>query len=223
MADTTEEKALDASPQEEAKEASQSGRKVKKTKVTTTANKENGNIFSQLLKAQAEMPAIPKNHVNPFSKSKYADLTDIMNVVRPVLNANGLFLTQTLNRDPGASDVLVETEIFNANGDSICGGLIAVPLVGNNPAQALGAASTYGKRYSLCALLGISADDDSDGAMKPNVVVNDALKSMVETAAANGAEAYKKCYASLNKEQRQQLVNSGLHQQIKKRLGLEKE
>ena len=51
-------------------------------------------LAAALAKAQGEMENAGKNSVNPHFKSKYADLAEILNTVRPVLSKHGLAVTQ---------------------------------------------------------------------------------------------------------------------------------
>lgn len=183
-------------------------------------------IMAALLAAQADMPPITKRHVNPFTKSKYADLGDIMAAVRPVLAAHGLFLTQDVTRNPGEREIVVSTAVYDAAGEVFQGAPLAVPLGGGSPAQAVGAASTYGRRYSLCALLGIVADDDDDGngpaphAAPAAATAPAELVSRANAAMGQGAEAYKAFWAALSGAQRKALADSGDHARIKQALGL---
>jgi hypothetical protein len=96
-------------------------------------------------------------------KSKYADLESIISAVRPILNANGLFMRQIVGN--GENCVTVETIISHVEGAELSSGILSIPVnfgkgVG---AQAVGSAITYAKRYSLCSFLGIAADEDDDG------------------------------------------------------------
>lgn len=182
-------------------------------------------IIGQLLEAQAAMPPVSKGRMNPFTRSKYADLGDIMAAARPVLAAHGLFLTQDVTRSPGEREVTITTAVYNAAGEVFQGAPLAVPLGGGTPAQAVGAASTYGRRYSLCALLGIVAEDDDDGnGPAPHAAMpapaDPGLAQGANAAAAQGAEAYKAFWAGLTGGQRKALIDSGDHARIKSQLGV---
>lgn len=114
--------------------------------------------------AQSEMPSIPKNKTvttNKFSYS-YADLPDIIDAVRPVLVKHGLGIGQTVESN-GPGTVAVTTRIYHSEGHSETFGPLTLPA--GNDAQSAGSAITYARRYSLCAALGIAADEDDDGAL----------------------------------------------------------
>ena len=145
-------------------ETESKAKKSRKTKETVSSK--DPSLLAALIKAQSEFPPIQKNHTNPFTKSKYADLSDIISAVRPVLNKNGLGLEQHIVSEENG-ELLVETVIYNDKGESRSSGLLSFSIgQGGNQFQTKGTALTYARRYTLCALLGIVADDDSDGELK---------------------------------------------------------
>ena len=197
-------------------------KKKRAKKETLTISNEKSTLLSTLIKAQSEFGQIVKNHTNPFTKSKYAALSDIMSVVRPVLNANGLGLRQLVESD---GDVIsVESVVFNGEGESVSSGNISFTLPsGGNQFQTKGIAITYARRYTLCSLLSIVADDDLDGELKnsntKSAAIEPALKSLAEAEASKGVEAYRSFFKTLSNEKRAQLINSGVHDELKKTLG----
>jgi hypothetical protein len=120
-----------------------------------------GELAKALAVAQAEMDFARKDSANPFFKSSYADLASVWDVCRRVLPKNGLAISQTM--EPG-DGVNVRTTLMHTSGQWISG-VITLPPVKNDP-QAYGSAVTYGRRYSLAAIVGVIADDDdAEGAM----------------------------------------------------------
>lgn len=89
----------------------------------------------------------------------YADLADVSALVLPLLGKNGLSFTSwpTLigNR------FVLRYELLHSSGESKAG---EYPLPIDAGAQALGSAITYARRYTLCAVTGVSPDDDDDAA-----------------------------------------------------------
>ena len=121
------------------------------------------NIAKALVAAQAEMTAAPMNAVNPFLKNKYADLGSIIATVRPVLAKHGLAFSQLAVGEGG--EVGVRTILMHSSGEFI-EDAITLPLTderGKSGAQVAGSIITYLRRYSLSAILGIYADEDTDG------------------------------------------------------------
>lgn len=89
----------------------------------------------------------------------YTTLDRIIDMIRPGMSANGLAFTQSVGLD--TDWVIVTTRIVHASGQWIEDELPVRPD-GFGPQQ-VGSAITYGKRYSLTALLGIASDEDDDG------------------------------------------------------------
>lgn len=117
-------------------------------------------IATALAEAQGEFPIIPKESVNPFFKSKYAELSTIVRTVQPVLRKYGLSVTQ-LTED-GDSGITVRTVLMHKSGEYISGTLKMQPV--KSDPQGIGSAITYARRYGLSAILGIATDDDDDGS-----------------------------------------------------------
>ena len=101
---------------------------------------------------------------NPFFKSKYAPLNDILKLVRPLLKKQGLSIIQVPGGD--GENVTMTTVLLHKSGEFIETEpltLPSTPVKGKYTAQGAGSAITYGRRYSLSAVLGISSEDDDDG------------------------------------------------------------
>lgn len=97
---------------------------------------------------------------NPFFKSKYAPLSEVVNTIKPVLMEFGLSFIQNTNGN--GDGVTVSTILFHSSGEWIKSGeLTAKPEKAT--AQAMGAVITYLRRYQLSAIIGISSEDDIDG------------------------------------------------------------
>lgn len=121
-----------------------------------------GKLTEALAKAQAQMSFAKKDKANPFFKSNYADLASCIEVSREPLSKNGLAIIQTV----GESDqgVIIETLLSHSSGEWVRGKAL-IPMLKRDP-QALGSAVTYGRRYSLCAIINLASDDggvDDDG------------------------------------------------------------
>lgn len=120
------------------------------------------SIAGALAAAQAAMGRAAKSANNPHFKSKYADLSSVMDACMPALTANGIAVTQPVKREDG--EIVLYTILHHADSDQTLddGGL---PLIVNKrDMQGLGSALTYARRYGLMAMAGISADDDDGNA-----------------------------------------------------------
>jgi len=124
----------------------------------------NPALFTALAVAQGEIENASKNSNNPHYKSKYADLAEVLNTVRPVFSENGLSLIQSTEFD-GAL-VSVTTTIAHKDGGYVTAKASCVPA--KTDAQGVGSATTYLRRYSLASVCGIAQEDDDGNASAHN-------------------------------------------------------
>lgn len=113
-------------------------------------------LFAALAKAQGEIENASKNAANPHFRSKYADLAEVLNTIRPPFTANGLSLTQFPSFDGALASVT--TIIGHASGGYLTAVASCVPA--KTDAQGIGAATTYLRRYGAAAAAGIAQEDD---------------------------------------------------------------
>lgn len=120
---------------------------------------EHTSLLHALLAVQREMPTLPKDAVNPHFRSRYTPLDTIVEVTGPILTRNGLVWTTLPGRDE-LGPTLTYRLLHASTGEVLEG---AMPLLlGKEDAQGLGSALTYARRYALCAVLNLVADDDDD-------------------------------------------------------------
>jgi hypothetical protein len=115
------------------------------------------DLVASLARAQANMPPIPKNHENKHFGSRYADIADVLAVVRPVLAAEGIALVQATRITEQGTELVTALLKGMERLESV------LPLQMDQKAQDLGSRLTYLRRYALCALVGVAAEDDDDG------------------------------------------------------------
>jgi hypothetical protein len=128
---------------------------------TTCATPE---LFAAMALAQGEIENASKNAANPHFRSRYADLAEVLNTVRPVFSKNGLAMVQSTEFD--GSLVAVVTVIAHKGGGHISSSASCVPS--KSDAQGIGAATTYLRRYGAAAMAGISQEDDDGEAAAHN-------------------------------------------------------
>jgi hypothetical protein len=116
-------------------------------------------IATALAKAQGEVENADKNAINPHFKNRYADLSELLNTVRPVFSKHGISIIQSPSFSDGVASV--ETLMAHTSGEWMSG--TASCTVTKNDAQGVGSAITYLRRYSLAAMCGITQEDD-DGS-----------------------------------------------------------
>jgi len=126
-------------------------------KQTTNIN----DLAKALAAAQAEIKQPAKNSTNPHFKSRYADLTAVIDAALAVLPQHGLAVVQAVDYDPTNALVILETVLMHESGQAISSFYPVIPQQATP--QGYGSALTYARRYALSALLLLAADDDDDG------------------------------------------------------------
>lgn len=126
-----------------------------------------GEISAAIVNAQREYQSIPKTKTagKPGGKQwTYADLTDVLDAMLPILSRNGLAFTQREQAFEGK--IYLVTLLSHSKTGEWIGSF--KPL---NPSdatdQAYGSCMSYQRRYAAYAILGIhpsDEDDDGEGA-----------------------------------------------------------
>jgi len=116
-----------------------------------------------LSKTQATMKPAPMNATNPFLKNKYADLGAVIETSRGVLASNGLSVSQLVG---GLGDEISVTTVLMHTSGQWLESTVSMSVGeerGKSAAQVAGSIITYLRRYSLASILGMYADEDTDG------------------------------------------------------------
>ena len=125
-------------------------------KTSTTITK----LMPSLTKALSQIKGIKKDAQNPFLKNKYISLDNILESAKPIMSSNDIAIIQTINNEG------VETFLLHSSGEWLSSGILLIAAQeskGLSLAQSMGVATTYAKRYQLGSLIGINADEDTDG------------------------------------------------------------
>ncbi len=117
-------------------------------------------IYKKLLEFQKLGITIKKGTVNPFFKSNYANLNEVLDKVTKPLNDLGIVIVQTVQLD-GLKTTLMDTEDDSCIESTI-------EFVQKTDAQKLGSNITYNRRYALVTML--SLEDEDDDGNKASVV-----------------------------------------------------
>lgn len=139
-----------------------------------------GQLAKALAAAQIELTNPVLNKVNPHFRSKYADLANVLNSVRPILGKHNIAvmqITETLD-----SAILLHTRLIHTSGEWISS-TYPVSHIGKH--QEMGAALTYAKRQALSAMVAVAGEDDDDG----NEATQQTLKPSAFTKPAKKANA----------------------------------
>jgi hypothetical protein len=113
--------------------------------------------------AQNQMRPASKDGLNPHFRSRYSNISSVWDSIREPLTANGLTVWQDVETID--KSVSVTTRVIHNSGQWVEFGPLIIPLVKFDP-QAIGSATSYAKRYALCAAIGVVSDDEDDDGEK---------------------------------------------------------
>ena len=150
--------------------------------------------MKKLLEVKKQIGTLSKNSKNPFFKSKYLELSDLLEAVEPLLQDAGILLLQPI------IDNNVTTELWDVETDKlITYSTMIIPASITDP-QKIGSAVTYLRRYTLKSLLAVAENDDDGNTAKKSKPL--ATKEVLEKAKAKGATIETvKNYYKVSKEQ----------------------
>src|SRR5699024_3517218 len=118
-------------------------------------------ISKALAKFQEEVKQPLKDADNPFFRSKYVPLENVVETISEYGPKNGLSFVQWPRNDENGR-VGVATLLMHTSGEFIEFDPVYMKS-DKETAQGAGALITYLKRYSLSAIYGITSDQDDDG------------------------------------------------------------
>lgn len=144
-------------------------------------------ISKAMCSLQGAMQAAKKDKVNPHFKSSYADLTSVWEAIRQPLLDNGLCVLQDVTN--ASEGVFVTTRVMHISGQWVEFGPFCIPVAREN-AQAIGAATSYAKRYALAAAIGVVAEVDDDGNLANENPPNRPKQSMLPTCTQSEYETF---------------------------------
>lgn len=130
---------------------------------------------------------------NPQFKSNYAPLDEVINTAKPVLAKYGLSVLQSTGSEGEA--IKIVSILMHESGEYIQSDELVLPAyqtkgggVKEFNAQGAGSAITYGRRYSLSAILGLASEDDDDGNHASGQGYKDASKPSGNNQSADDKE-----------------------------------
>lgn len=200
-------------------------------------------LLVALESVQSELPTMPKN--TPAYGYKYADLDTITQTIKPILHKHGIAYLQSIG-GTSQEQMALTTRVFNTKGQYI-EDTAALPVIistKNNAAQTLGMSITYMRRYALCAMLGITSDEDTDVNSAEPVKTQKAdtrqvsapqakggestpqekqeIANLLASVHANGAPVFtlddKKAYSAMRKDKTAQELIACIKQELQKRV-----
>ena len=148
-------------------------------------------LAAALNKAQSQMGGAAKTANNPFFKSKYADLSSVVQAIKEPFAENGLSYVQFPISTNSAIGVV--TRLMHESGEYLEQEYY-LPLQKLDP-QAAGAAITYARRYALQSIAGIPAeDDDGESAVlrgKPKTITPPQVESLYDALSESDSDLEK--------------------------------
>ena len=113
-------------------------------------------IAAALVGFHKAMGKVKKEAANPFFKSKYASLPNILDAIREPLILNNLAVVQFPTGENELTTILMHT-----SGQFMQSSYLMRPV--KNDPQGVGSCITYQRRYAVGAILSLSIDEDDDG------------------------------------------------------------
>ncbi len=149
------------------------------------------NLAVALTKVQSKLQNAKNTANNPFYKSKYAPLGEVLDLIRPVLAEHGLSVIQYPSSDDGKT-ISIHTMLVHESGEYIDFDPLTLTAEKITP-QGAGAAITYGRRYSVSGIFNIASEDDDDGNLlegsKPKTTSKKFNKDTMKAIPINQSEA----------------------------------
>jgi hypothetical protein len=143
-------------------------------------------IYKKLNKIQVELKA-PKDRVNKFGGFSYRNCEDILNALKPLLDAEGcaVILNDDVVQIGDRFYIKATATLFSENGENISNTAYArEPLQkkGADESQITGASSSYARKYALNGLFLLDDSKDADSLdakiaeAKPDAVMIKSLR-----------------------------------------------
>ena len=114
------------------------------------------NLAAALITFHLKVETVKKDATNPFFKSKYASLSNILDAISTPLEESGLSFVQFPTGDHGLTTVLMHAD----SGEYMQADYTMKPV--KDDPQGKGSVITYQRRYALSSILGLNIDEDDD-------------------------------------------------------------
>jgi len=154
-----------------------------------------GEYAQALCKVQGEVEGSIKDAKNPFFKSQYSTLEACVAALKPVLLKNDFCVSHVLVSEDGKdymyTMLLHKSEQWMCTKWGIGTGI-------NDAPQAKGSAITYARRYTLCAITGLTQEDDDGQSSTQTKVKEQAAAKIIA-----GLEAQIKKLEAANQKAKQ--------------------
>ena len=133
-------------------------------------------------------------HTKKSYSTTYAPLEDIVTVVQPILSEHGFSVSFSTQQN-GVESVKIVCILMHKDGHTATTELelpTEAATKGMNKMQAIGAAITYGKRYTLCSILNITTTaDDCNNGFAVNAKVESTKRQLTDARLEKAIEQIK--------------------------------
>lgn len=134
-------------------------------------------LQEKLFKVRQEVGKIERKKQNPFTKSYYFDINQLIEQLDPILEKHRLLLLQPIRVQEGKN--LVVSRIVDLEDGQAWESVIIMP--DNQDPQKMGSAITYLRRYTLQSLLGLQAGDDDGNTASGKVHASLSQKNQIDS------------------------------------------
>lgn len=112
------------------------------------------NVLKKLMEIQKKNLSVSKDSKNPFFKSSYVSLDNLVSTITPYLNEQWL-LVYHYSKDKSVYTVVADSESWEFVES-------AFPMIESNDPQKIWSCISYAKRYNISQLFNIITDRDDD-------------------------------------------------------------
>jgi hypothetical protein len=170
--------------------------------------------MKRIFEIYKSIASISKDKTNPFFKSKYFDINNLVEQLKPMFVEKGLMIFQPLG-NIGTRNTLKTMIIDSETGNLVLqSGGIMLPDIADP--QKMGSAITYFRRYDLVSLLFLQAEDDD--AKKASGKDLDNTKALKKLNEAKTKTELQKVWIGLSQKERDNKEVSELKDELKKLL-----
>lgn len=158
------------------------------------------NLAPALAKAQKQVKPAIKAAVNPFHKSKYADLGSVLDACEDALDENGLALIQAPVSDE--SGVGICTMLLHTSGEWMRE-RFTLPMA-KHDAQSGGSCISYCRRYALEGWMRIRREDDDGQAATESMAraLRKKALDILQPAAQEGIRSLETAWKAISADMR---------------------
>lgn len=153
------------------------------------------NIGPALLSSQISMPHTHADKTGQIGNRRYtySDLTQLIPLVLPILNQNGLVVIQSPSYGGDGRTLNLTTMIIHAQSGEWIRDTASMPLADYDP-QGFGSAVTYLRRYALEAIFELVDEDDDGAKATPRTQTKQTNEKFTTTATPSSKDITKEEY-----------------------------